>query len=119
MSSFEEKFTKEEIAAMEAAEKRYLGHRRAENTYTQIRINPLLKLVDLHTACTDKHSPLYQELRKRYVECSPWLSGPNNPAELALYYLTTQDVMNLLKCNRRTALDYRQALRDIYRDFAQ
>jgi hypothetical protein len=88
---------------------------------TLVRSNPLNKLVDLHNAVagnyvfSGKGTPLFYELVERQKkDCPHCLSSIyEEPALLICDYLNSDDVMKVLRCNRRTALDYLQTLRDI------
>jgi hypothetical protein len=86
-----------------------------------VRSNPLNKLVDLHNAVagnyvfSGKGTPLFYELVERQKkDCPHCLSSIyEEPALLICDYLNSDDVMKVLRCDRRTALDYLQTLRDI------
>jgi hypothetical protein len=106
-----------------------MGRRRKGSGYqlnvvgTTVRANSLNKLVLLHNAVADvwssnrQGSKLFKELverrRKNCPDCVKY--AYNEPAYLICHYLNSDDVMKVLGCNRRTALDYLQALRDIVR----
>jgi hypothetical protein len=88
---------------------------------TKVRVNSLKKLVLLHNAVAEvwssnrQGSNLFKELverrRKDCPDCVKYVY--EEPASLICHYLNSDDVMKVLGCNRRTALDYLQALRDI------
>jgi len=106
-----------------------MGRRRKGSGYqlnvvgTTVRANSLNKLVLLHNAVADvwssnrEGSKLFKELverrRKNCPDCVKY--AYNEPAYLICHYLNSDDVMKVLGCTRRTALDYLQALRDIVR----
>jgi hypothetical protein len=112
---------------------RYMGRGRKEgggkNQPTQrllgarVRANSLNKLVLLHNAVADvwssnrRGSKLFQELvERRRKDCPDCVKYEyQEPAYLICHYLNSEDVMKVLGCNRRTALDYLQALRNIVR----
>lgn len=87
----------------------------------RVRPNSLNKLVLLHNAVADvwssnrQGSKLFKELverrRKDCPDCVKYVY--EEPAYLICHYLNSNDVMKVLGCNRRTALDYLQALREI------
>jgi hypothetical protein len=89
----------------------------------KIRANSLNKLVLLHNAVAEiwssnrRGSNLFQELvERRRKDCPDCVKYEyQEPAYLICHYLNSDDVMKVLGCNRRTALDYLQALRDIVR----
>jgi hypothetical protein len=87
---------------------------------TAIRIKVLQKLLDLNFEITCMASPLYEELLKRHEKAEPDCHGPmcEEPCHLICNYLNSDDVMNYLECNRRTALDYLQALKDIHIEYS-
>jgi hypothetical protein len=92
-------------------------------SYTAVRIKPLQNLVHLHDQIAEtfpfqegkKRSELFKELvKRRKKHCPHCLSIIHDePAYLICHHLNSDDVMKVLGCNRRTALDYLQALRDI------
>src|ERR687896_243437 len=90
---------------------------------TAVRNNSLNKLVLLHNAIADiwssnrRGSKLFQELvERRRKDCPDCVKYEyQEPAYLICHYLNSDDVMKVLGCNRRTALDYLQALRNIVR----
>jgi hypothetical protein len=109
-----------------------MGHRRKGSRGYQptqqlagarIRANPLNKLVLLHNAVAEiwshnrQGSKLFKKLVERRIkdcpDCVKYVY--EEPAYLICHYLNTDDVMKVLGCNRRTALDYLQALRYIVR----
>jgi hypothetical protein len=107
-----------------------MGRRRKDGGYqsqhvvgTTVRANSLNKLVLLHNAVADvwssnrQGSKLFKELvERRRKDCPDCVKyAYNEPAYLMCHYLNSDDVMKVLGCNRRTALDYLQALRDIVR----
>ena len=107
-----------------------MGRRRKGGGYqpqnvvgTTIRTNSLNKLVLLHNAVADvwssdrQGSKLFKELvERRRKDCPDCVKyAYEEPAYLIYHYLNSDDVMKVLGCNRRTALDYLQALRDIVR----
>lgn len=109
---------------------RYMGRRRKDGGYQQaqvvgttIRNNSLNKLVFLHNAVAEiwssnrQGSKLFKELvKKRRKDCPDCVKyAYEEPAYLICHYLSSDDVMKVLDCNRRTALDYLQALREIVR----
>jgi hypothetical protein len=89
----------------------------------KIRANSLNKLVLLHNAVAEiwssnrRGSNLFQELvERRRKDCPDCVKYEyQEPAYLICHYLNSDDVMKVLGCNRRTALDYLQALRNIVR----
>jgi hypothetical protein len=99
------------------------GYPQAHIVGTPVRNNSLNKLVLLHNAIADiwssnrRGSKLFQELverrRKDCPDCVKYVY--EEPAYLICHYLNSDDVMKVLGCNRRTALDYLQALREIVR----
>jgi hypothetical protein len=108
----------------------YMGRRRKDGGYqpqhvvgATIRSNSLNKLVFLHNAVAEiwssnrQGSKLFKELvERRRKDCPDCVKyAYNEPAYLICHYLNSDDVMKVLDCNRRTALDYLQALRDIVR----
>ena len=108
-----------------------MGRRRKDSGYQQayvvgttaVRNNSLNKLVLLHNAVADvwssnrRGSKLFQELvERRRKDCPDCVKYEyQEPAYLICHYLNSDDVMKVLGCNRRTALDYLQALRNIVR----
>jgi hypothetical protein len=109
---------------------RFMGRRRKDGGYQQaqvvgttVRNNSLNKLVFLHNAVAEiwssnrQGSKLFKELvKKRRKDCPDCVKyAYEEPAYLICHYLSSDDVMKVLDCNRRTALDYLQALREIVR----
>jgi len=107
-----------------------MGRRRKDGGYqpqhvvgTTVRSNSLNKLVLLHNAVADvwssnrQGSKLFKELvERRRKDCPDCVKyAYNEPAYLICHYLNSDDVIKVLGCNRRTALDYLQALRNIVR----
>jgi len=104
-----------------------MGRRKKEGGYQAhvggpaVRIKSLNKLVLLHNEVADiwssnrRGSKLFQELvERRKKDCPDCVKyAYEEPAYLICHYLNSDDVMKVLGCNRRTALDYLQALRDI------
>jgi hypothetical protein len=104
-----------------------MGRRRKDGGHqptvvrTTVRANSLNKLVLLHNTVADvwssnrQGSKLFKELvERRRKDCPDCVKHAyNEPAYLICHYLNSDDVMKVLGCNRRTALDYLQALRDI------
>lgn len=99
------------------------GYQQAHVTGVTIRTKSLNKLVLLHNAVADiwssdrQGSKLFKELvERRKKDCPDCVKyAYEEPAYLIYHYLSSDDVMKVLGCNRRTALDYLQALRDIVR----
>lgn len=99
------------------------GYPQAHIVRTTVRNNSLNKIVLLHNTIADiwssnrRGSKLFQELverrRKDCPDCVNYVY--EEPAYLICHYLNSGDVMKVLGCNRRTALDYLQALREIVR----
>ncbi len=89
----------------------------------RVRANSLNKLVFLHNAVAEiwssnrQGSKLFQELvERRRKDCPDCVKyAYEEPAYLICHYLNSDDVMKVLGCNRRTALDYLQTLRAIVR----
>ena len=109
---------------------RFMGRRRKDGGYQQaqvvgttVRNNSLNKLVFLHNAVAEiwssnrQGSKLFKELvKKRRKDCPDCVKyAYEEPAYLICHYLSSDDVMKVLDCNRKTALDYLQALREIVR----
>jgi hypothetical protein len=107
-----------------------MGRIRKNDRYQQahvigatIRTKSLNKLVRLHNEVADiwssnrRGSKLFKELvERRKKDCPDCIKyAYEEPAYLICHYLNSDDVMEVLGCNRRTALDYLQALRDIVR----
>jgi hypothetical protein len=89
----------------------------------KVRANSLNKLVFLHNAVAEiwssnrQGSKLFKELvERRRKDCPDCVKyAYEEPAYLICHYLNSDDVMKVLGCNRRTALDYLQTLREIVR----
>ena len=89
----------------------------------RVRVNSLNKLVLLHNTVAEvwssnrQGSKLFKELvKRRRKDCPDCVKyAYEEPAYLICHYLNSDDVMKVLGCNRRTALDYLQALREIVR----
>lgn len=89
----------------------------------RVRANSLNKLVFLHNAVAEiwssnrQGSKLFKELVERRKKDCPYCVKYEyqEPAYLICHYLNSDDVMKVLGCNRRTALDYLQTLRAIVR----
>jgi hypothetical protein len=107
--------------------------RRAKTGYqsrsnADIRNHTLRNLISLNSALMDqtldcKPLPLMQELNRRYEEhmkkeesrvISMDMANPQDYSKLILDYLNTDDVMKVLGCNRRSAVDYLSAMRQIH-----
>ena len=90
---------------------------------TRVRANSLNKLVFLHNAVAEvwssnrQGSKLFKELvERRRKDCPDCVKYEyQEPAYLICHYLNSDDVMKVLGCNRRTALDYLQTLSAIVR----
>jgi hypothetical protein len=85
-----------------------------------IRNKSLKNLLTLHNAVAlnwnGRHkTKLFNELYERHKKDCPYCfsSRYQDPSYLICHWLNSDDVMRVLKCNRRTALDYLQVLRDI------
>jgi hypothetical protein len=99
------------------------GYQQAHVTGVTIRTKSLNKLVILHNEVADiwssdrQGSKLFKELvERRKKDCPDCVKyAYEEPAYLICHYLNSDDVMKVLGGNRRTALDYLQALRDIVR----
>ncbi len=99
------------------------GYQQAHVVGTSVRTKSLKKLVLLHNEVADvwssnrQGSKLFQELvERRKNDCPDCVKYEyQEPAYLIYHYLNSDDVMKVLGCNRRTALDYLQTLRDIVR----
>ncbi len=110
---------------------RHMGRRRKDGEYQQahvigttaVRNNSLNKLVLLHNAVAEiwssnrQGSKLFKELvERRRKDCPDCVKYEyQEPAYLICHYLNSDDVMKVLGCNRRTALEYLQVLREIVR----
>jgi hypothetical protein len=89
----------------------------------KVRANSLNKLILLHNAVAEiwssnrRGSKLFKELvERRRKDCPNCVKYEyQEPAYLICHYLNSDDVMKVLGCNRRTALDYLQTLRAIVR----
>jgi hypothetical protein len=87
----------------------------------KVKVNSLNKLVFLHNAVAEvwssnrQGSKLFKKLvERRRKDCPDCVKYTyEDPAYLICHYLNSDDVMKVLGCNRRTALDYLQALRNI------
>ena len=89
-----------------------------------IRNKSLKNLLRLHDAVAlnwnGRHkTKLFNELYERHKKDCPYCfsSRYQDPAYLICHWLTSDDVMKVLKCNRRTALDYLQILRGMIRPY--
>lgn len=89
----------------------------------RVRVDSLNKLVFLHNVVAEiwssncQGSKLFKELvERRRKDCPNCVKYEyQEPAYLICHYLNSDDVMKVLGCNRRTALDYLQTLRAIVR----
>ena len=100
------------------------GHQPTQKFHgARVRANSLNKLVFLHNAVAEiwssnrRGGKLFQELvERRRKDCPNCVKYEyQEPAYLICHYLNSDDVVKVLGCNRRTALDYLQTLRAIVR----
>jgi hypothetical protein len=107
--------------------RRKTGYEDRNNHNTICRINALNKLDKIHYAVmgdwswNHSKSELFKELAARLDKDCPHCVkvAHEEPAYLICNYLNSDDVMKILGCNRRTALDYLQTLRDILRHYTR
>ena len=93
-----------------------VDHLQHTMVFGSVRSQTLQKLMFINFMVVEPRSPLHQELAKIHNECN--LSRAKRSEDLEakdlVYYLKPEHVMNLIGCNKRTAVEYVEVIKSFY-----